>query len=413
MAVCNITALYQYGARDSLLRKAWKEGRKNHPAGEEELEEMPPIAAAAEETTGESAIDTLLPPYGSGQVDTVVAEEKDEIEPLENAATQSIQEISLNASKRLAFTILSLTLERVGDNNVMPHCHAWMVFLSHIINSVPAVRLIENEFPWRSLIEMLNELRVSYDDEGDGDDDKIVSKAFPVPDKGVGRPLPEDYNLRGFDWAKRYFPARWFEDGQIDNEERTQELPSMTNIRRERILWLAMRVCAADDWIKYDSGSKTFFMHPALEHRIEESKRKAAAVAAKRERSNKFMADDESDVEMTAAGYSNSEEEDYIMVVPENVRKLKEKKRQLEAQLQAVGPVVTPETIAEVSRSALVKGPEALHQEFTAFVVDTNLLVSHLETFSLIASKGWSVIIPNSGKIPHKPPSRILAVNKC
>jgi len=51
--------------------------------------------------------------------------------------------------------------------------------------------------------------------------------------------------------------------------------------------------------------------------------------------SNKFMADDESDVEMTAAGYTNSEEEDYIMVVPENVRKLKEKKHQLEAQLQA------------------------------------------------------------------------------
>jgi hypothetical protein len=101
------------------------------------------------------------------------------------------------------------------------------------------------------------------------------------------------------------------------------------------------------------------------------------------------------------------------MMVPDDVGKLKEKKRQLEAQLQAAGPVVTLETIAEVLRSALVKGPEALHQGFTAFVVDTNLLVSHLETFSLIASKGWSVIIPNSGKIPHNhPPSRILAVNK-
>jgi len=398
MAVCNIIALYQYGARDSLLRNAWKEGRKSHLAMEEELEEAPPVAATTEETTGESAIDTLLPPYESGQVNSVVPEEEDEIELPENTA---IQEISLNASKRLAFEIFSLTLERVGDNNVMPHCHAWMVFLSHIINSVPAVRLIENEFPWRSLIEMLNELRVGYDDDGDGDDDKIVSKAFPVPDKGVGRPLPEDYNLRGFDWATRYFPARWFEDGQIDNEERIQELPSMTNIRRERILWLAMRVCAADDWIKYDSGSKTFYMHPALERRIEESKRKAAA---KRARSNKFMADDESDVEMTAAGYSNSEEEDYIMVVPGNDRKLKEKKHQLEAQLQAAGSVVTPETIAEVSRFAPVKGPEALHLGFTAFVVDINLLVSYLETFSLIVSRGWSVIIPNSGKIPHKPP---------
>jgi hypothetical protein len=244
---------------------------------------------------------------------------------------------------------------------------------------------------------MLNELRVSYNDDGDGD--KIMNKTFPVPDKDTDRPLPEDYNLRGFDWAKRYFPPQWFEDSQIDYEERTQELPSITNIRRERILWLAMRVCGGDNWIKYDSESKTFSMHPALEHRIEKSKRKAAAAAAKRESSNKFMANDESDIEMTAAGYSNSEEEDYIMVDSENVRKLKEKKRQLEAQLQPSGSVVTPETIAEVSRSALVKGPETLNQEYTAFVVDTNLHVSHLETFSLISSKGWSVIIPNSGKI--------------
>jgi len=182
--MCNITALYQYGAHDTLLRKAWKEGRKSQPAGDQELEETPPIVTATKETTGESAIDTLLPPYGSGQVDTVMAEKKDEFEPPENGDTQSIQEISLNAAKRLAFTVLSHTLERVDDNNVMPHCHAWMV-LSHIINSVPAVRLLENEFPWRSLIEMLNELRVSYDDDGDGDDDKIMSKAFPTPGEGV------------------------------------------------------------------------------------------------------------------------------------------------------------------------------------------------------------------------------------
>jgi hypothetical protein len=236
---------------------------------------------------------------------------------------------------------------------------------------------------------MLNELRVSYDD-GDGDD-KIMSKAFPVPDKGVGRPLPEDYNLRGFDWAERYFPARWFEDGQVDNEERTQELPSMTNIRRERILWLAIRVCAADDWIKYDFESKTFYMHPALEHRIDESKRS----------SYELIVDDKLDVEMTEAGYSNSEEEDYIIV---------RSRRRLEA-LMVAGPIVTVETFAAVSGSNLVAGPEALDPQYTAFVVDTNLLVSYLETFSLIVSRGWSVIIPNSGKIPHKR-SRILAVNE-
>jgi hypothetical protein len=65
MSVCNITALYQYGARDSLLRETWKEGGKTHTSGEaraagdEEMEEAPPAEAEAE------AIATLLPPYGT------------------------------------------------------------------------------------------------------------------------------------------------------------------------------------------------------------------------------------------------------------------------------------------------------------------------------------------------------------
>jgi hypothetical protein len=104
---------------------------------------------------------------------------------------------------------------------------------------------------------------------------------------------------------------------------------------------------------------------------------------------------------MTATEHSNSDEEGYVMVAPE--LGLKEKKRQLETQLQAriAGHVVTPEAIAEVSRSAIVKGPEALDPEITAFVVDTNLLVSHLETFNLVTRERWAVIIPNSGKSSH------------
>jgi hypothetical protein len=139
IAVCNITASYQYGARDSLLRKAWKEGCKAHPASDEELEEI----------TNENCTHTLLPSYESGRAGSVVPKGKYGVEPPENVGTQS------------------------------------------------------------------------------------------EPIKTVG-------------------------------------------------------------------------MHPALECQVEES-----------------------DVEMTSAEHSNSEEEDYILVVPENVRKLREKRRQIEAQLKA------------------------------------------------------------------------------
>ena len=102
-----------------------------------------------------------------------------------------------------------------------------MVFLSHIIGSVPAARLIETDFPWAALVEMLNKMLVPQGGDDADIGDKMMDARFPSP---VGHPLPEDYNLLGFDWARSYFTPNWFEDARIDGEERTQEFPSMTNI---------------------------------------------------------------------------------------------------------------------------------------------------------------------------------------
>ena len=119
----------------------------------------------------------------------------------------------------MAFTILSRTLDRIENNSMRSHWHAWMVFLSHIIGSTPAARLIENNFPWVALVEMQNGLLVPQWGDDAGINAKMVN----------GHPLPEDYNLRGFDWAQCYFPPNWFEDARIDSEERTKEFPSMEN----------------------------------------------------------------------------------------------------------------------------------------------------------------------------------------
>jgi hypothetical protein len=144
----------------------------------------------------------------------------------------------------------------------------------------------------------------------------------------------------------------------------------------------------------------TFSIHPALRARIEGSHKRAAEAAKQREMALTALNAEDSDVEMTAGCSNSEEEEDYVMVIPEHVRKLKEKKRQLEAQIQAATgyAVATPEAIAEVTGSAIIKGADCLKLHYTAFVVDTNLLVSHLDTFNLITNQGWPVIIPNSGK---------------
>jgi rRNA-processing protein FCF1 len=394
MAVCNITSLYQYGSRASILRKVWKESRKVPPINQDIYEPGTKTDAGASDTLCDG-----LPLYGSENIDRMSHEEKglkdqnDEDDNGNAANAYSIQEISLNVSKRLGFSVLSLTLERTNDSNLMPHWHTWMVFISHLIQSALAMRLIENEFPWRSLVEMLTEMRANYN----GDDEIIAQKVFPALEADKHRPLPEDYLLRGLDWARNYFPPRWFDD-PVDDEERTEESSELPKIRAERILWLAQRICLAGDYISYNSETRTFSIHPALENRIEESKKKKLAAAQKREAALNPPTSEEYEAESGPPNYTNSDEEGYVIVVPEKLRKLKEKKRALEAQLQATaeGLVATPEAIAEVSRSAAMKGPEALKKGYTAFIVDTNLLVSYLSTFELIVSKEWSIIVPNS-----------------
>ena len=81
-------------------------------------------------------------------------------------------------------------------------------------NQSPTIRPLENWFPWEHLVNMLNSL------VGQSGRDGFGYKEFPVPEKGRRRPLPEDYTLRGLEWARKYFPNRWFEDAQVDEEER-------------------------------------------------------------------------------------------------------------------------------------------------------------------------------------------------
>ena len=145
------------------------------------------------------------------------------------------------------------------------------------------------------------------------------------------------------------------EDARTNNEQRTQEFPSITNTRRGRILWLASRICDDRDWLAYSAGTRSFAVHPALRQRIEASKAAAATATFHRDQSRTAVL---SDVDMaTVCGHSDG---DFYVV-----------------DMRKSAPVVTPETIAEATRSAMVKGPEALNSEYTAYVTDTYLLVAH------------------------------------
>ena len=129
-----------------------------------------------------------------------------------------------------------VALERTGDSNVLPHIYVRLVFPAHVTCSAPVMLLLENEFPWRGPVSMLDNLAAKYKYYRLKDDE------FPVPGEGIQRPLPEDYSLRGLDWVKWYFLDGWIRRAQVDDEDRSVELPAMENTRIERIMWLATHV---------------------------------------------------------------------------------------------------------------------------------------------------------------------------
>ncbi|KAG0126475.1 hypothetical protein HOY82DRAFT_491739 [Tuber indicum] len=325
IAICNITGLSQYGAKESLLRLALREGKNRQ---------------------------------------------------------------HVTFSKRLAYEILGVALQRVGDSNVLPHVHIWLVFLAYVVKSEAAIRLLENEFPWEHLVFMLNSL------VGQSDQDRFGCEEFPVPEKGRGRPLPEDYILRGLEWARKYFPNRWFEDAQVDEEERSVEVPSMENVRIERILWLATQVAANGECLVY--VDKKFRVHPALVTRIEEHQKLEATITHEQELGGSRMTptSEDSDVDMTS-GENESEDGDYVLVgQSEEVRRLKQQRRELESQLKSSGKAADS---GEQPKQAVAKGPESLKENFSVLVVDTNLLLSQPEVFKLMVSTfNWSIVIPNT-----------------
>jgi hypothetical protein len=147
---------------------------------------------------------------------------------------------------------LKVVLKRLGDPNVLSYIHCIFVFL-HGVSEYPAtMHLLEDRFPWQNLVKMLNNLIPGFELP------PLQSVDLPLPMKTNHRPLPEDFALRGLLWSKGYYPEDWF-SSQEEGEE-LMEMESMTDRRKERILWLASRIASRGLWISWDSTAKKFNM---------------------------------------------------------------------------------------------------------------------------------------------------------
>ena len=137
-------------------------------------------------------------------------------------------------ASRIAFSTLSISLRRHEDPNVHPLVHVYFVFLRTLATVEQAMRCIEAYVPWNDICVFLNFLSTSRNEKA-----SLRSRDFPEPEEeGPGRPLPEDYVMRGQLYSQWYFPEAWFADSMIDDDERSLEMASMAEPRADRLLWL-------------------------------------------------------------------------------------------------------------------------------------------------------------------------------
>lgn len=188
----------------------------------------------------------------------------------------------LSDALKLANRTYNIVLRRFGDPNIIPYLHVTLVFIYHLTYYPEAMAYVAPEFPWKLTAVMLNVLMESFESYS-----RIESIHFPEPDKGKAdeqlfRPLPEDYAMRGLLWVDRYFPEGWFSNDKIDDDEKYFELASMSEERRERILYLGCRIAARGEgkWLTYDSQSHQFDVNPIYDVALDLENLKTAVAAS-------------------------------------------------------------------------------------------------------------------------------------
>jgi len=92
----------------------------------------------------------------------------------------------------ITFGTLAVALRRISDKNVFPLVHVYLVFIYSIISVEKAIELFEPGIPWSNLASFLTVLAKS-----EAITSGALGEQFPKPGKGIGRPLPKDFLIRG------------------------------------------------------------------------------------------------------------------------------------------------------------------------------------------------------------------------
>ena len=250
LAVSNIAAIFENGAlagnakhRSPLRRdfEAWNVRKEE----EEEQNAMVEANVLTDDVSMRDASE-VKPTLGSS------VEPDGTKNPLTPAETE-MSSIIVDHASELAFSIFAYAIAEEHwhnklSNHLLPLIHIMMIFVWSCALAENPLKRVERFIPWEAMCMYLNQLAIQPNMKAA----KIYQKDFPKPNVGVGRPLWEDFILRGLLYTMWYYPKPWFSDAGIDDEERQLEASSMDVARAERVLWLGHRIASVCD-SSYDS----------------------------------------------------------------------------------------------------------------------------------------------------------------
>ena len=249
-AIANISALFEYGggvrqsgAAKSILQLCFKPLRDAEDRAIEEAKARAKQEAGAAVELGPTNSLKLASKFPDVDVDQVllaVESIKPVASKMETMAPSEL-ETSLRFITRalkLAFNTFSVCLVQVGNKNVLPLIGVYFMFIWDLtrIEDVHGVKtLIIPKVPWHEMCSFLNTIVTPETLTS-----RVRAPNFPTPKEQNGRPLPEDFLMRG-QW---YFPSHRFSGTMVDEEERAIEVASNVATRVERILWLGFHTAS-------------------------------------------------------------------------------------------------------------------------------------------------------------------------
>ncbi len=188
------------------------------------------------ETTDSSKSIFRLVFQKTGKIDFNHQQSRSTLESLILLEIESSRRIICLAS-RLTFITFSIILQRVDDENVFLCVHVLLLLVWSLANIEKAITIVEEDVSWRQICSFLNTLT-----KHEAMTSKIYADVFP--EQKSDRSLSENFVVRDQMYSLWYYSRTWFEDANIDEEERLLKLSSTTASRVKRILWLEIRIAS-------------------------------------------------------------------------------------------------------------------------------------------------------------------------